>query len=65
MDILKARFAAHALAEDAVAAYWDKKSQDFHKNEMIAELHKLAKAMGFAVIPLHLQEEPEDATLDA
>ena len=63
MDILKARFHAQAVVEDAVAAYWDKKSQDFHKNEMIAEFHKLAEAMGFAVLPLHKADE--DATLDA
>ena len=65
MNVLDARFAAHALVEDAVAAYWDKKSEAYHKAEMVVEFHKLAKAMGFAVIPLHLQEEPEDATLDA
>ena len=63
MDILKARFHAQALQEDAIAAYWDKKSEDFHKDGMINEFHKLAKAMGFAVIPLHKADE--DATLDA
>ena len=65
MDILKARFHAQALVEDAVAAYWDKRSETYHKNEMVLAFHKVAEAMGYAVIPLHLQEEPEDATLDA
>ena len=63
MDILKARFHAQAVVEDSVAAYWDTKSQDFHKKEMVIAFHKLAEAMGFAVIPLH--EAPEDATLDS
>lgn len=65
MDILKARFHAQALVEDAVAAYWDKRSEAYHKSEMVLAFHKVAEAMGYAVIPLHLQEEPEDATLDA
>jgi hypothetical protein len=63
MDILKARYHAQAVVEDAVAAYWDTKSQDFHKKEMVLAFHKLAEAMGFAVIPLHKADE--DATLDA
>ena len=65
MNVLKARFHAQALVEDAVAAYWDKRSETYHKNEMVLALLKVAEAMGYAVIPLHLQEEPEDATLDA
>jgi hypothetical protein len=62
MDILKARFHAQAVVEDAVAAYWDTKSQDFHKKEMVVAFNKLAEAMGFAVIPLHKPDE--DVTLD-
>lgn len=63
MDILKARFHAQALVEDAVAAYWDKRSETYHKNEMVLAFHKVAEAMGYKVVPL--QEEPEDVTLDA
>ena len=65
MNVLKARFHAQALVEDAVAAYWDKRSEAYHKREMVLSFHKVAEAMGFAVIPLHLQEEPEEITLDA
>lgn len=63
MDILKARFNAQALVEDAVAAYWDTKSRDYHQKEMINAFHKLAEAMGYAVIPLHKADE--DVTLDS
>ena len=63
MDILKARYYAQALQEDAVAAYWDKKSEDYHEKEMVLAFHKIAEAMGYAVIPLH--EKPEETTLDA
>lgn len=63
MDILKARFHAQALVEDAVAAYWDKKSEDYHKREMVIAFHKVAQAMGYAVIPLHKADE--DVTLDS
>jgi hypothetical protein len=63
MDILKARFHAQAVVEDAVAAYWDMKSQDFHKKEMVLAFHKLADAMGYVVIPLHKADE--DVTLDS
>lgn len=62
MNVLKARFHAQALVEDAVAAYWDKRSEAYHKSEMVLALHKVAEAMGFAVIPLHKADE--DATLD-
>lgn len=62
MNVLKARFHAQALVEDAVAAYWDKKSEAYHKSEMVLAFHKVAEAMGYAVIPLHKADE--DVTLD-
>jgi hypothetical protein len=63
MDILKARYHAQALVEDAVAAYWDTKSRDYHQKEMVLAFQKIAEAMGYEVVPLH--EKPEKTTLDA
>lgn len=65
MDILRTRFHAQAIVEDAVAAYWDVNRADFHKANMVATLTKLAEAMGYMVVEAPLQEYIEDATLDA
>lgn len=62
MEILKAQFHAQALGDSAVAAYWSEKMPEYHKEQMIRSLKKIAEAMGFEVVPL--QEQPEDATLD-
>ena len=62
MDVLKAKYHAQTLSDSAVLSFWSERLKDYHQDQMVRSLEKIAAAMGFAIVPL--QEMAEDATLE-